>query len=208
MNAEKFDANRRRHKKRSVYIEELWRSEPKRKDINTHTTSNRTARSSRNSSITSDPIGSSANAQKRSFESSTKFYVSVGDGEYLFPRAKVKTFDSAIARACRKAAKPAKINYGQANGFTCHSFRHTFVTDMMEATGNDVALVMSYSGHRSLESFRTYLHPTREGSILAKQRMSSVGELLGTFAGTRGTQGTRGTKVSSDKSLKIKNIAS
>lgn len=130
------------------------------------------------------------------------------DGEYLFPRAKVKTFDNAIARACRKAAKLAKINYGQANGFTCHSFRHTFVTDMMEATGNDVALVMSYSGHRSLESFRTYLHPTREGSILAKQRMGSVGELLGTFAGTRGTQGTRGTKVSSDKSLKIKKIAS
>jgi len=69
------------------------------------------------------------------------------DGEYLFPRAKVKTFDNAIARTCRKAAKPAKIDYGQANGFTCHSFRHTFVTDMMEATGNDVALVMSYSGH-------------------------------------------------------------
>ena len=36
--------------------------------------------------------------------------------------------DNAIARACRKAAKLANINYGQANGFTCHSFRHTFVT--------------------------------------------------------------------------------
>jgi integrase len=130
------------------------------------------------------------------------------DGEYLFPRAKTKTFDNAIARACRKAAKLAKINYGQANGFTCHSFRHTFVTDMMEATGNDVGLVMSYSGHRSMESFKIYLHPTRQGSILAKQRMNSVGDLLGTFTGTQGTEGTPGTEASDDKPLQIKEVAS
>ena len=130
------------------------------------------------------------------------------DAEYLFPRARVQTFDNAIARACRKAAKLAKLNYGRTNGFTCHSFRHTFVTDMMEATGNDVGLVMSYSGHRSLESFRVYLHPTREGSILAKQRMNSVGELLGTFEGNQRTQGARGTEASSDKPLKIKEVAS
>ena len=101
------------------------------------------------------------------------------DDEYLFPRARVKTFDNAIARACRKAATLSKINYGRKHGFTCHSFRHTFVTDLMEATGNDVALVMSYSGHKSLESFRVYLHLTREGSTLAKQRMGSVGKLIG-----------------------------
>jgi integrase len=130
------------------------------------------------------------------------------DGEYLFPRAKVKTFDNAVARACRKAAKLARINYGQANGFTCHSFRHTFVTDMMKVTGNDVALVMSYSGHRSMESFKIYLHPTRQGSILANQRMNSVGDFLGTFLGTEGTQGTEGMEVSSDKPLEIKELAS
>lgn len=130
------------------------------------------------------------------------------DGEYLFPRAKTKTFDNAIARACRKAAKLAKINYGQANGFTCHSFRHTFVTDMMEATGNDVGLVMSYSGHQSMESFKIYLHPTRQGSILANQRMSSIGDLLGTFTGTQGTEGTTGTGKSDDKPLQIKQVAS
>jgi integrase len=130
------------------------------------------------------------------------------DEEYLFPRARTKTFDNAIARACRKAAKLAKINYGRVNGFTYHSFRHTFVTDLMEATGNDVALVMSYSDHRSLESFRAYLHPSRESSILAKQRMNSVGELLGTFKRNHGKEGTAGTEVSSDKPLKIKEAGS
>lgn len=36
---------------------------------------------------------------------------------------------------------------------------------MMEASGNNVALVMSYSGHKSLESFKIFLHPTRLGAI-------------------------------------------
>jgi integrase len=47
------------------------------------------------------------------------------DGELLFPRAKTATFDHAIARACRNAAKLANLNYGRANGFTCHNLRHT-----------------------------------------------------------------------------------
>ncbi len=124
------------------------------------------------------------------------------DGEYLFPRARVMTFDNAIARACRNAAKLAELNYGQAKGFTCHSLRHTFVTDMMEATGNDVALVMSYSGHKSIESFKIYLHPTEQGRILANQRMIAVGDLLGTFTGMKGTSGTGGTSSSPAKRLK------
>lgn len=129
------------------------------------------------------------------------------DDEYLFPRAKTKTFDNAIARACRKAAKLANISYGQANGFTCHSFRHTFVTRMMEATGNDVALVMSYSGHRSMESFKIYLHPTQKGSILANQHLQTVGQLLATFTGIQGTTGTSGTDGVNAKSLELKEVA-
>lgn len=130
------------------------------------------------------------------------------DAEYLFPRARTKTFDNAIARACRKAAKVAKLSYGQANGFTCHSFRHTFVTRMMEATGNDVALVMSYSGHKSLESFKIYLHPTKRGSILANQHMEIVGHLLASFAGIEGTKGTSGTDIVDAKALDLKEVAS
>ena len=78
----------------------------------------------------------------------------------------------------------------------------------MEATGNDVALVMSYSGHKSMESFKIYLHPTQQGSILANQRMKTVGDFLGTFSGIAGTQGTEGTKSESVKPLEIKQVAS
>jgi integrase len=97
--------------------------------------------------------------------------------------------------------------YGQANGFTCHSLRHTFVTDMMEATGNAVALVMSYSGHKSIESFKIYLHLTQKGRILANQRMNAVGDFLGTFSGIEGTPGMEGTTASTPKRLKRKKVA-
>ena len=60
--------------------------------------------------------------------------------------------------------KLAKLNYGQAAGFTCHSFRHTFVARLRETTGNDVGSVMSLSGHRSIESFKIYLHPDTTGA--------------------------------------------
>lgn len=129
------------------------------------------------------------------------------DGELLFPRAKTATFDHAIARACRNAGKMANLNYGRTNGFTCHSLRHTFVTDMMDASGNNVALVMSYSGHRSLESFKIYLHAPEQGCILTDQRIASVGLFVASFLGTEGMSGTSGTSDEPVKSLAIHKVA-
>jgi len=58
----------------------------------------------------------------------------------------------------------------------------------MEASGNNVALVMSYSGHKSLESFKIYLHAPTQGCIATDQRIESVGLFLASFAvGTMGT---------------------
>jgi integrase len=113
------------------------------------------------------------------------------DDDYVFPRGRIATFDNAIARACRKAAKLAKLNYGQANGFTCHSLRHTFITDLMEKTGNDAGTVMKYSGHKTLESFSIYLHPTDQGRILAMQALNSVGRFLGGLEGQTDNRDTQ-----------------
>ena len=129
------------------------------------------------------------------------------DDVLLFPRAKTMTFDNAIARACRKAGRLAKLNYGQANGFTAHSLRHTFITDLMEKTGNDAGTVMKYSGHKTLESFSIYLHPTEQGRILATQAMESVGLLLGGLEGQEGHQGQRGLKTESAKPLQTEEVA-
>ena len=126
---------------------------------------------------------------------------------YIFPRAKTATFDNAIARACRKAAEIAKLNYGQANGFTCHSLRHTFITDLMEKTRNDAGTVMKYSGHKTLESFSTYLHPTDQGRILAIQALNGVGLFLGGLEGQEGHQGQEGLETKPVKPLQMQEVA-
>jgi integrase len=92
----------------------------------------------------------------------------LSDYEFLFPRARVSTFDSAIARACRKAAKLAKLNYGQKNGFTCHSFRHTFITDLLIQT-KDIPGTMELSGHKTVESFSGYLYRLDTGYGVCKR---------------------------------------
>ena len=61
---------------------------------------------------------------------------------------------------------------------------------MMEASGNNVALVMSYSGHKSLESFKIYLHAPTHGCIATDQRIESVGLFLASFAGMKKTAQT------------------
>ena len=97
------------------------------------------------------------------------------DDLFLFPLAKTATFDNAIARACRQAGKLAKLKYGQANGFTTHSLRHTFITDLMEKTGNDAGTVMKYSGHKTLELFRSTCIPPNRGGYLLHRRWRALG---------------------------------
>lgn len=136
-------------------------------------------------------------AQKRIAEGLT-------DDEYLFPRATTATFDNAVARACRNAANAVKLNYGREEGFTCHSLRHTFITNMMEATNKDVALVMSWSGHKSLESFKIYLHPTQKGRILGEQSTNIVADFLRTFTGRAGNESHTSQVAAFPKRLKTK----
>ena len=129
------------------------------------------------------------------------------DGALLFARAKVTTFDNAVGRACIKAAKTAKLNYGQANGFTSHSLRHTFITDLMIQTGGDAGTVMAYSGHRSLESFSNYLHPSEKGCKLAIQALENVALFLRCYEGREGQEGVQGQATETANPLQNQEIA-
>jgi integrase len=111
------------------------------------------------------------------------------DREYVFPHAKTDSFDKMIDDAVLKAATKADLDYGQEHGFTIHSLRHTFITDMMDATNKDVALVMSWSGHKSLESFKIYLHATEQGRILGSQGIDKIANFLRSFTRRPGTTG-------------------
>ena len=78
---------------------------------------------------------------------------------------------------------------------------------MMEASGNNVALVMSYSGHKSLQSFKIYLHAPTQGCIATDHRIESVGLFLASFAGMKGIAGTPGREDENGKPLEKQKIA-
>ena len=78
---------------------------------------------------------------------------------------------------------------------------------MMEASGNNVALVMSYSGHKSLESFKIYLHAPTQGCTATDQRIESVGLFLASFAETKVIQETSEGVDETDKLSEKQKIA-
>jgi integrase len=126
---------------------------------------------------------------------------------YLFARATTPTYDNAIARACRNAGRVAKLNYGQAHGFTCHSFRHTAITHWMEVTGNDAGSVMKWSGHKTLESFSVYLRPRNEGRILATQAMTNVDATLTLQESVESVRSVGSVEEQAAKPLQDKQVA-
>ncbi len=104
------------------------------------------------------------------------------DDEYVFPKARLETFDNLIARACRKAANETNLAYGQKNGFTLHSFRHTFITDLLLKT-RDIPGIMKLSGHKTLASFSTYLHLLDTGYTNAVEILNGVDPFLTPLGG-------------------------
>jgi len=109
---------------------------------------------------------------------------------HVFARAATNEFDRQVSRACRQAAKQAKIAYGRfdGDGFTLHSLRHTYITHLL-ANGVDAPSVMEYSGHKSYQSFSVYLHKTDMG----ERRACLTLEIVDRFLTTSGALKTHGT---------------
>src|SRR5215203_2544760 len=89
---------------------------------------------------------------------------------------------------------------------TLHSFRHTFITDMLLQT-RAVAGTMRLSGHKSLASFSTYLHIMDTDYTNAAAVLNSVAHILPTLTGVLGEPGIEGQTQDTVKPLKIKEVA-
>ena len=63
----------------------------------------------------------------------------------------------------------------------------------MKVTGNDVGTVMKYSGHKTLESFSNYIHPTDEGRVVSMLALDNVDGILTAQGGVEefGAMGAR-----------------
>jgi hypothetical protein len=77
----------------------------------------------------------------------------------------------------------------------------------MIQTGGDAGTVMAYSGHRSLESFSNYLHPSENGCKLVIQALENVALFLRCYEGREGQEGVQGQATEVSNSLQNQEIA-
>ena len=95
--------------------------------------------------------------------------------QYLFPAARLSVDPrsgltrrhhidpSSIQKAVRTAARQAKIS----KHVTCHTFRHSFATHLLEA-GYDIRTVQELLGHKDVRTTMIYTHVLNRGGLAVR----------------------------------------
>ncbi len=92
--------------------------------------------------------------------------------QYLFPLSR-RHVDRASGVWCRhhlhesvvqRAVKRAVLKVGVAKRATCHSFRHSFATHLLQ-DGYDIRTVQELLGHRDVATTMVYTHVLNRGGL-------------------------------------------
>ena len=92
--------------------------------------------------------------------------------QYMFPSSRT-TLDPDIGQRVRhhlhesgvhRALKKATLAAGVTKRVTCHTFRHSFATHLLQA-GTDIRTVQSLLGHKDIRTTMVYTHLAKTGPL-------------------------------------------
>lgn len=91
--------------------------------------------------------------------------------QYVMAAARTFVDESGVRRrhhyhetAVQRAVKAAADDAGVTKRVTCHSFRHSFATHLLE-TGSDIRTVQELLGHTDLRTTMIYTHVLNKGGL-------------------------------------------
>ncbi|MBW2173836.1 MAG: tyrosine-type recombinase/integrase, partial [Deltaproteobacteria bacterium] len=101
--------------------------------------------------------------------------------QYVFPASKLSTdprtgivrrhhiSESGLQKAVKRAAVQARID----KRVTCHTFRHSFATHLLES-GYDIRTVQELLGHKDVKTTMIYTHVLNRGGLAVRSPLDET----------------------------------